>query len=263
MPGATVTLMNTALGTMFTTITDGQGLYSFPKLPVGRYDLTSDLDGFKPQKRAGIAVDADSRAADRRHARGGRAERDRHRHRQRRPRRDDVDAARRGRPGGDDDDAVAERPQLHGPAADSAGRHSDRRRCRPNSSSWPASPAPVAPSGELNPGNVSISGQREIGQRLLRQRQRRAGADERRHRRSCPNLDSIDQFRVLTNNFDPRIRQLQRRHRQRRHQVGQRHVPRQRVRVLPQHGARRAATTSRPSAPSSSRISRAARSAAR
>ena len=45
---------------MFTTVTDGQGLYSFPKLPVGRYDVTIQIDGFKPQKRTGVAVDADS-----------------------------------------------------------------------------------------------------------------------------------------------------------------------------------------------------------
>ena len=41
-------------------LTDAQGHYSFPNLPVGRYDLTVTLDGFKPQKRTGLAVDADS-----------------------------------------------------------------------------------------------------------------------------------------------------------------------------------------------------------
>ena len=42
------------------TVTDGQGLYSFPKLPVARYDITFHIEGFKPQKRTGIQVDADS-----------------------------------------------------------------------------------------------------------------------------------------------------------------------------------------------------------
>ena len=40
VPGATVTVANSVLGTTFTATTDGQGLYSFPKLPVGRYDVT-------------------------------------------------------------------------------------------------------------------------------------------------------------------------------------------------------------------------------
>src|SRR5204862_6679817 len=51
---------NPALGTEFNVLTDGQGLYAFPKLPVGRYDVTMVLDGFKPQKRTAVQVDADS-----------------------------------------------------------------------------------------------------------------------------------------------------------------------------------------------------------
>ena len=51
IPGVTVTLMNTALGNQLTAVTDGQGVYSFPNVPVGRYDLSIALDGFKPQRR--------------------------------------------------------------------------------------------------------------------------------------------------------------------------------------------------------------------
>src|SRR5690348_8041722 len=60
MPGVNVTATNTVLGTMFTTVTDAQGLYSFPKLAVGRYEVTLQIEGFKPQKRTGIQIDADS-----------------------------------------------------------------------------------------------------------------------------------------------------------------------------------------------------------
>jgi len=60
VPGVSVAATNTVLGTEFNTVTDGQGLYTFPKLPVGKYNVTMVLDGFKPQKRAGIQVDADS-----------------------------------------------------------------------------------------------------------------------------------------------------------------------------------------------------------
>src|SRR5439155_14963556 len=60
VPGVTITATNTGIGTTFTSRTDPQGLYSFPKLPVGRYDVTIQLEGFKPQKRTNLAVDADA-----------------------------------------------------------------------------------------------------------------------------------------------------------------------------------------------------------
>ena len=60
----------------------------------------------------------------------------------------------------------------------------------------------VAPSGELNAGNVSVSGQRETANGFLVN-----GGDVQEHMNGgtsiVPNLDSIEEFRVLTNNFDP------------------------------------------------------------
>ena len=97
---------------------------------------------------------------------------------------------------------------------------------------------PVAPSGGLNPGIVSVSGQRETANGFYVN-----GGDVQERMNGgtgvVPNLDSIEEFRLLTNNFDPRVRQLQRRHRQRRHQIGQRQLSREPVRVLPQHEPRR------------------------
>src|SRR5690349_2135761 len=52
IPGVTITATNTSIGTMFTSTTDGQGHYAFPKLPVGHYDVTVQLEGFKAQKRS-------------------------------------------------------------------------------------------------------------------------------------------------------------------------------------------------------------------
>jgi hypothetical protein len=61
---------------------------------------------------------------------------------------------------------------------------------------------PIAPSGGLNAGNVSVSGQRETDNGFLVN-----GGDVREHMNGgtnvVPNLDSIEEFRVLTNNFDP------------------------------------------------------------
>ncbi len=60
IPGAMLTLMNTSLGSQFRTTADSQGLYSFPNMPVGRYDLTMEAPGFRAQKKSGLVVDADS-----------------------------------------------------------------------------------------------------------------------------------------------------------------------------------------------------------
>jgi hypothetical protein len=60
----------------------------------------------------------------------------------------------------------------------------------------------IAPSGDLNPGNVSIDGQRESANGFMVN-----GTDVQEHMNGgtsvIPDLDSIDEFRVLTNNFDP------------------------------------------------------------
>src|SRR6266498_2861848 len=60
IPGAMLALTNTALGTQFKTVTDNQGLYTFPSLPVGRYELTIEAPGFNTQKKTGLVIDADS-----------------------------------------------------------------------------------------------------------------------------------------------------------------------------------------------------------
>ena len=49
VPGVSVAATNTVLGREFNAVTDGQGLDTFPKLAVGKYDITMVLDGFKPQ----------------------------------------------------------------------------------------------------------------------------------------------------------------------------------------------------------------------
>jgi len=60
----------------------------------------------------------------------------------------------------------------------------------------------ISPSGDANPGNVSINGQRESSNGFMVN-----GVDVQEHMNGgtsiIPDLDSIEQFRVLTNNFDP------------------------------------------------------------
>ena len=201
IPGATVSLMNTAIGTALSGVTDAQGHYSFPNLPVGRYDLTVTLEGFKPQKRTGLAVDADSRVQ--------------------------IDATLEV---GDQTETVtvvenAIRvetastqlgeivPATQMTALSLNGRsYTDLLPIQPgvipittiqaNSVIMAGVTGTVAPSGGLNAGNVSVSGQRETANGFLVN-----GADVQEHMNGgtsvVPNLDSIEEFRVLTNNFDP------------------------------------------------------------
>src|SRR5262249_48530773 len=56
LPGANVTVTSTATGVKRTIVTDEKGLFRSPLLPVGEYDVTAELNGFKPQKQAGVRV---------------------------------------------------------------------------------------------------------------------------------------------------------------------------------------------------------------
>ena len=58
--GATITLVNTALKSEYKAVSNGQGFYSFPTLPVGHYDLTIEATGFKTQKKTNLTVDTDA-----------------------------------------------------------------------------------------------------------------------------------------------------------------------------------------------------------
>ena len=60
IPGATVTVTNAAQGTQTTALSDSKGAYAFPSLPVGRYDLKVDAPGFRPAVRSNLVLDIDS-----------------------------------------------------------------------------------------------------------------------------------------------------------------------------------------------------------
>jgi len=201
VPGATLTLVNTALGTPFAATSDGQGAYAFPNVPVGRYDLLVNLDGFKPIRRTGLAVDINARLH--------------------------VDVTLEL--GGQTEAITVSASALHVetsstqigevvPAATMTtlslnGRSfTDLLAIQPgvipvttlqaDSIVMAGVTGAVAPSGQLNPGNLSISGQRESANSFLVN-----GSDVQERMNGgtsiVPNLDSVDQFRVLTSNFDP------------------------------------------------------------
>ena len=60
VPGAMLIATNTAQGIQSKTTTDDKGFYIFPSLPVGRYDLQAQVEGFRSAKRTGLVIDADS-----------------------------------------------------------------------------------------------------------------------------------------------------------------------------------------------------------
>ena len=53
-------MTNKAQGIQTKTKTDENGVYTFPSLPVGRYDLHFEAQGFKPQDKTGLKIDIDS-----------------------------------------------------------------------------------------------------------------------------------------------------------------------------------------------------------
>jgi hypothetical protein len=57
VPKATVTATNTDTGVRQAIATNGAGAYSFPSLPVGRYDIDISLAGFRTYRRADVVVD--------------------------------------------------------------------------------------------------------------------------------------------------------------------------------------------------------------
>src|SRR5580698_5614177 len=57
---ATVTAKNLETGITQTVTTDAKGFYSFPTLVVGHYDLEISSSAFRPYRRTGVTIDANS-----------------------------------------------------------------------------------------------------------------------------------------------------------------------------------------------------------
>jgi hypothetical protein len=204
IPGATLTLIDTALRTEFKAHSDLRGVYSFPGLPAGHYELRIEADGFQTQQKTEIAIDADAAL-----------------------RIDSVlEVARRS-----DTVTVVESSGAIETQVDTVATHlgevvSDKQiqalslngrsytdllaiqpGVSPVTTLTPASvimagvTGTINPSGDLNPGDVSISGQRESANGFMLN-----SVDVQEHMNGgtsvIPNLDSIQEFRVLTNNFD-------------------------------------------------------------
>lgn len=198
---AQLTLVNTAQQTRWHVVSGKQGLYAFPSLPVGQYELLIESPGFSSQKRAEIAVDTD--AAIRVDIRLGIAERD-------------ETVAVTANTANQVETSATHLGEVVSAAQMTSvplnGRsYTDLLAIQPGvapvSTLLPSSvimagvTGSLDPSGDLNPGNLSINGQRESANGFLVN-----GIDVQEHINGgtsvIPNLDSIEEFRVLTTNFD-------------------------------------------------------------
>jgi hypothetical protein len=56
LPGATVEAKNLSTGALLSTVTGSNGIFRFPSLPPGRYDVTATLQGFATAKTPGVVV---------------------------------------------------------------------------------------------------------------------------------------------------------------------------------------------------------------
>ncbi len=200
IPGAVVKVTNTAQGFQRKGVTDANGFYVIPSLPVGRYDLVVEAPGFKLEKRTNLIIDADSVLNV------------------------DISLEVAGR----SDEVVVSESAIHVETASTQigevvssdtlsavalnGRsYTDLLSLQPgivpvttqqpNSIVMAGASVAIAPSGALNPGNQSIGGQREDANGFIIN-----GGDVKEMMNGgtsvVPNLDSIAEFRILTNNFD-------------------------------------------------------------
>jgi hypothetical protein len=199
IPRVTVIAIHTGTGVRPEVATDDRGVYSFPVLSIGQYDLEFSGAGFKPYRRTGIVVDANSALR--------------------------VDAVLQV--GEMTDSITVSDSSVHVETTNTQmgevitgtkmttvplnGRsYTDLLALQPgvvatttitSETVQDVGATAFSPSGDLNPGTISINGQREFANAFIVN-----GSDVEEDVNMgtaiIPNLDSIAEFRILTNNFD-------------------------------------------------------------
>ncbi len=195
VPNATVTATNEATGVAQSIQTDAAGYYNFPSLEVGNYDLKVEEKGFKSYVKTGIRIDAntvfradvalqlgevsekvevqsDAVQVETQSTQMGEVIQSQ--------RIETVPLATRSFI-----DLLSLQPGVvPGGYANNSSEMGDRQ-----------------VSGNLNPGNQSINGGREASNGFMING---ANVNEGKNNGTAaiPNLDSIEEFRIITNNFD-------------------------------------------------------------
>jgi len=202
IPGATVTITNTEQGIQTKTTTDAGGNYSLPSVPVGTYDILFEAPGFRSEKRTGLVIDANAAIEQNM----------------------TLELAQRS----EEVTVTDTLSDVHVETASTqlgevvSGREMTSVALNgrsftdllalqpgivptttqlPDSIVMAGASIAIPPSGNLNPGNQSISGQREDANGYMVN-----GGDVKELMNGgtsiVPNLDSIAEFRIITNNFD-------------------------------------------------------------
>jgi hypothetical protein len=196
---ARVTATNTDTGIRQTVASDDKGFYSFPSLPIGHYDLEVATADFRPCRRTGIVIDANSALR--------------------------IDAVLEVGERSDIIEVAENQLQVETASTQMGevitgaqmtavplnGRSfTDLLALQPgvapatsitSETVQDVGASALSPSGDLNPGTISINGQREFANSFIVN-----GSDVEEDVNMgaaiIPNLDSIAEFRILTNNFD-------------------------------------------------------------
>jgi hypothetical protein len=200
IPGAMVTATNAATNVQSKSVTDSKGFYVFPSLPVGRYTVKAELEGFGAPSRNNLDVDANGElTVDLTMEMAEKVEEV-----------TVLENAAQVETASSQMGQVVTGTQMTSVALN--GRSfTDLLALQPGivpmSTQQPDSivmagaSVAIAPSGVLNPGNQSISGQREDANGFVVN-----GGDVKELMNGgttiVPNLDSIAEFRVLTNNVN-------------------------------------------------------------
>jgi hypothetical protein len=193
--GAQVVAIETQTGIRTETVTDSKGFYSFPTLPIGTYSVEVHAAGFKAFRQTNIVIDANSAV------------------------KADV-ALQLG--------AATQQVEVHSDAVQVETQSTQMGevitgtrmttvpldgRAYTDLLSLQPGVVPAAyggqapgindrsPSGGLNSGNQSVNGQRETANGFM---VNGANVEEGKNNGAgvIPNLDSISEFRIITNNFD-------------------------------------------------------------
>jgi hypothetical protein len=196
---ATITLTNKATNVRQSTVTNAQGFYSFPVVATGVYVLEVHHPGFKPYRRTGISLDAnDALRIDIALPVGERNE---------------ViivsdNAAHVETTSSEMGEVIAGTTMTGVPL--NGRSYTDLLALQSgvapatsltSNSVQDVGASEFSPSGDLNSGNISINGQREFANSFMVN-----GSDVEEDVNMgtaiIPNLDSIAEFRILTNNVD-------------------------------------------------------------
>jgi len=199
IPKAVVTAVNPGTGVQQSVATNNAGVYLFSGLPVGRYDVGISAKGFKPYRRADIMLDVNSSVQ--------------------------VDAALEIGESAETITVSESAEQVEttntqlGDVITSASVAALPLNGRSYTDLLALQPGVIpvttitsltvqglgqnvfSPSGDLNPGTLSINGQRESANGFM---VNGADAEETGSMAAAiiPNLDSIEEFRILSDNFD-------------------------------------------------------------